>query len=229
MAKRRKTRREQDETLIDIVQTKEEAQDFFEKNQSLVLGILIGLVVGIGGYLAYKYAYQVPREAAGSEALYVAENQFARDSFALALESPGGDAEGFLDIIENYSGTQSANLAKYYAGVSYLNLGRYEDAISFLESYDADDSVTPIMKNGALADAYAETGDLEKAKSLYKRAANAEDNNMLSPYYLYKYALLSRRLGNDSDAMEAFKTISEKYPESTQARTAEKFIAQTNG
>ena len=77
---------EDEETLVDIVEVKEHAQDFFERNQSLILGAITGLVLILGGYLGYKYAYQAPREQAGLEAIYKAENQFKRDSFALDPE-----------------------------------------------------------------------------------------------------------------------------------------------
>ena len=83
----------------------------------------------VGGYLFYDLMVKTPNENAAKEAMYRAEEQFARDSFALALENPGAGFGGFLDIIDEYPGTSAANLAKYYSGISYLNLGRYEAAI----------------------------------------------------------------------------------------------------
>jgi len=214
-----------DETLVDIVEAKEVAQDFFERNQSLVLGLLVGGILLLGAYLAYSFGYKAPREAAAMEAMYKAQEQFSKDSFALALENPGGGFDGFLTISEDYSGTKAGNLAKYYAGVSYLNLGRYEDAISYLESYSANDDITPIMKAGALGDAYAETGNLDKALGLYKTAANAENNEFLTPYYLYKYAILSKKQGGSADALAAFERIQKEYPNSNEAGEAERYAA----
>lgn len=201
------------------------ADNFFEQNQKLILNILIGLVVAVGLYMAYKYLYMAPKEKSAINAMYVAEEQFAKDSFALALENQGGAFEGFLDIIENYSGTKSANLAKYYAGISYLNLGRFEDAISYLESYSAKDDVTAATKAGALGDAYAETGNKEKALSMYKKAA-AYENDMLTPYYLHKIAMMSYADGKTQEALEQLKTIKEKYPTSSESIEAEKLIAR---
>ena len=116
---RRKTNKKQDETLVDLVEVKESAQDFLESNQKLVIGLGLVIVLIIAGYLGYKYGYQGPREENASEQIFKAQIQFERDSFALALESPGEGYEGFLDIIDNYGGTKVANTAKYYAGVSY--------------------------------------------------------------------------------------------------------------
>jgi tetratricopeptide (TPR) repeat protein len=215
---------EDDDTLVDIVEVKEQAQDFFEKNQTLLIGGLALLLILIGGYLAYKYAYQEPREVAGMEAMYKAEYQFKQDSFALALTNPGEGMDGFLDIIENYSGTKASNLASYYAGISYLNLGQYDAAIDYLNDYTASDDITPITKFGALGDAYAESGDLDKAKENYRKAAES-DNDFLTPYYLNKLGVLNMKQGNNAEALENFKKIEADYPQAMEARDAKKYVA----
>ncbi len=215
---------EDDDTLVDIVEVKEQAQDFFEKHQNLVIGGLAVLLLLIGGYLAYKYAYIEPREADGMEAIYKAEFQFKQDSFALALTNPGEGMEGFLDIIENYSGTKVANLASYYAGISYLNLGQYEAAIDYLNDYSAYDDITPITKYGALGDAYAETGDLDSALENYKKAANS-DNDFLTPYYLNKLGVLNMKQGNNDAALKNYERIEADYPQASEARDAKKYIS----
>jgi len=213
-----------DETLVDIVEVKEQAQDFFEKNQTLVLGALVGLVLLLGGYAAYKFGYQAPREKESLDAIQQAQYQFERDSFALALANPGAGAEGFLDIADNYSGTKVGNLANYYAGISYLNIGNYDGAIAHLNDYSANDDVTPITKAGALGDAYAEKGDMDKAKSSYQKAVNS-DNNLLTPYYLNKLAVLSMSNGDNATAVSSFQRIADDYPQSAEAKEAGKYIS----
>lgn len=215
---------EDDETLVDIVEVKEQAQDFFEKHQNLLIGGLAALLLLIGGYLAYKYAYQEPRENAGMEAMYKAEFQFKQDSFALALTNPGEGMEGFLDIIENYSGTKASNLASYYAGVSYLNLGQFDAAIDYLNDYSASDDITPITKYGALGDAYAESGEFGKALDNYKKAANS-DNDFLTPYYLNKLGVLNMKEGNNAAALLNYQKIEADYPQAAEAKDAKKYIS----
>jgi tetratricopeptide (TPR) repeat protein len=222
---RRKKKQVQDETIVDIVEAKETAQDYFERNKVLVLAVVAALVVIIGGYLFYDLLVKTPNEEAAKEAMYRAEEQFARDSFALALENPGAGFDGFLDIIDNYPGTSASNLAKYYSGISYLNLGRYDAAIEFLEDFSPAGEVTPIMKFGALGDAYSETGDLNKALSMYNKASDT-DNNFLTPYYLKKYGLLAEKQGDSASAQKAYNRIKDEYPESVEAQDIEKYIAQ---
>lgn len=214
-----------DDTLLDIVEVKENAQDFFERNQTLVLGLLVAAVLLAGGYLAYKYGYQAPREKNSMEAIHQAEYQFQRDSFALALsDNPGNGKEGLLQIIDNYGGTKVGNLANYYAGISYLNLGQYEVAIEYLDDYSANDDITPITKNGAKGDAYAELGQMDKALANYKKAVNS-DNSLLTPYYLNKLAILSMNQGDNSTALNSFQKIADDYPQSAESRDAEKYIS----
>ncbi len=227
MAKRR-SKKAAEETLIDVVEVKEHAQDYFEKNKYLILGVLGAIVLIAGGYLFYTLGLKAPKEKMAMEAIYKAEQQFERDSFALALENPGGGFEGFLDIIDNYNGTKAANLAKLYAGISYLNLGRYDDAIAYLEAHSGEGNVSPIMKNGNLGDAYSEMGDYDKAISFYKKAVSAGDNELLTPYYMNKLALLQRRQGDDAGALSNFQKIKEKYPDSNEGINVDRYIALLN-
>ncbi len=223
-----KGRQKSSDILVDVQQVTgsgANTSNFFEKNQKLILNILIGLVACFALYMAYKFLYLAPREKSAVNAMYVAEEQFAKDSFALALENPGGGFEGFLDIIDNYSGTKTANLAKYYAGVSYLNLGRFEDAIQYLNNYSAKDDVTSATKAGVLGDAYAETGDKDKALSFYKKAA-AYDNELLTPYFLHKIAIMYYADGKTKEALEQLEIIKSKYPTSNESNEAEKLIAR---
>ena len=90
MARRKQKNRKQDETLVDLVETKEHFEDFFERNQTMVLSVLTGIVLLIGGYLAYVNFVQGPMVAEAADQMTMAQTQFEKDSFALALSNPGG-------------------------------------------------------------------------------------------------------------------------------------------
>jgi tetratricopeptide (TPR) repeat protein len=213
-----------EDELINLSEVTEQAHDFYQKHQKTILGVLFGVVGLLGAYFLYKNLYLAPREKSAVEAMYQAENMFAKDSFAAALTNPGGGADGFEAIIDNYSGTKAANSAKYYAGICNLNLGKFQEAIDYLEDYSACDDITPTMKFGALGDAYAENGDLSKAESFYSKAANASKNEFLSPIYLNKLGLLNFKNGKNDEALKIFQKIKDEYPLSNEARDAEKFL-----
>lgn len=215
--------------VVEVVEVKGSninATDFFAKNQKMISYVAIGIGVVAALYFGYKYLYLGPREKEAVNAMFKAEEQFAKDSFALALENPGGGFDGFLGIIDNYGGTKSSNLAHYYAGISYLNLGKFEEAKQYLEDYSAKDEVTSIMKTGALGDVEAELGNKEKAMELYKKAANASENDMLTPYYLHKIAMMYYADGKNKEATEQLEIIKSKYPDSNEFREAEKLLAK---
>ena len=229
MATRKQSNSKADDTIVNIVDASEGAQDFFEKNQNMILGVIGGLAIIIGGYFAYTHLYQAPRQAEAVEQMFQAQFQFEQDSFALALSNPGGGYGGFLDIIDNYSGTKAANLAKYYAGVCYLNLGQYESAVDNLEGFNPKGKVTPIMKFGALGDAYSELGDLDKAASMYSKAAKADENDVLTPYYLKKLGMLLEYKQDYSGALKAYEEIKKDYPTAPDAQNIDKYIVRVSG
>lgn len=228
MAKRKKNTDYIEEIEEVSVKTNESGiQSMFSQNQLVLLGIAGAVLLIVGAYLAYSLLYMAPKEKTAMEQMFKAEFQFQQDSFALALEAPGGGFDGFLDIIENYSGTKAANLAKYYAGVCYLNLGRYEDAITFLESHNEKGNVTTVTKYGALGDAYSEVGDFDKALSSYEKASKG-NTDVLSPYYLYKMGLLAYKEKENEKALKAFKRLETDFPKSTEAEEAKKYISLLN-
>jgi tetratricopeptide (TPR) repeat protein len=224
MATRKPKKKE--ETLVDIVQVKEKAEDFFERNQLAVLGGLGAIVLIVGGLFVYHNLYKIPRNERAMAQMFQAQFQFDRDSFALALENPGGGYDGFLDIIDKFSGTKASNLANYYAGVSYLHLGRYEAAIEFLNSYKPGGDITPILKQGTLGDAYSELQEWNKAISHYDKAIANGDNNYLTPYYLKKLGLLHTHQGNHEKALKAFERIKKDYPNTSASQDIDKYIAR---
>lgn len=200
------------------------SQSFFEENQKVILGGITVILVFVIGFILYHNLIRKPREAEAVNAIYMAEMQFERDSFENALLNPGAGNMGFLDIIDEYKRTPTANLAKYYAGISYLKLGRYEAAVSYLEDFKAKGKITPITKYGALGDAYSELEQYNKAISAYKKAADAGNNSFLTPYYLKKLGMLYEHQEKYKDALTAYHRIRDNYPDSPDGYNIEKYI-----
>lgn len=228
MATRKSNQKKGDETLLDLVEVRSQAQQFLDKNRTLVYGVVGGLVVIALGIFLYKNLYADPRQRDAVEQMFQAQVQFEKDSFKLALTNPGGGYSGFLDVIDNYSGSKAANLSKYYAGICYLHLGQFDAAISYLEDFSAAGEVTPAMKAGALGDAYAEKGDLAKAMTQYQKAAKETKNEVIAPYYLKKIGMLHEKNGNLAEAKAAYESIKNDYASSAAAADIEKYIIRVS-
>jgi len=226
MAALRRKQKIQDETLIDLSQAKVTAAHFWERNQKLILGIVGGLVLVIGGWAFYKFVIVEPRQKEAVEQMFQAQFQFERDSFDLALNNPGGGYSGFLEIIDQYGSTPAGNSARYYAGICYLNMGNFDEAIKHLEKFSPSDDILSAMKQGALGDAYAELGQLDKALSQYNKAAAAGNNDLTAPYFLLKVGQLHEKQGNAAEARKAYEKIRSEYPDSEEGMDIEKYLAR---
>jgi tetratricopeptide (TPR) repeat protein len=224
MAKRRIIPKNTDDTLIDLEEVTGNAKNFLDRYQNILLIAVTGIAVLVGGFWAYNNLYKTPKEIEAADQMFQAELQFQKDSFQLALENPGGGFDGFLSIIDKYSGTPQANLAKYYAGICYLNMGKFDEAIQYLQDYSPKGEVMTIMTNGAIGDAHAEKDELDKAITFYEKAAKAGSNSAVTPYYYKKLGMLHEKQGNMKAALEAYQKVRDEYPTSSEGQNIEKYI-----
>ncbi|MGE5354874.1 MAG: tetratricopeptide repeat protein [Deltaproteobacteria bacterium] len=214
----------EDEVIVDVIESTDYKQSFIEKYQNYLIYAAGGILLVVAAFFAYKYLYLAPKEKEAITEMRQAELQFERDSFALALDKPGEGFMGFNEIIDEYSGTKAGNLAKYYAGLCYLNTGKFQEAIDLLNDFDEDELLTSIPKYGALGDAYSELKDFENAKKYYKIAVEKKANDLLTPYYLHKLAILYRSESKNDEAAKYFKRLKEEFPSSSYGRDVEKMI-----
>ena len=100
-------------------------------------------------YFGYEKFILQPKINEADQEIFTAQKYFNEainndeqsDSlFNLSLNGAEGKF-GFLDIIENYSGTPAANLSFYYSGVSYYNLEKFDLAIKNLNSFKSNDDI----------------------------------------------------------------------------------------
>jgi len=226
MAIKRKQVKKDEETLINLATARTRMSMFFEENQKIILGVIGGIVLVVGGWLVYHNLIMQPKEEKAMAQMWMAQVQFEQDSFSVALDNPGGGYSGFLKIISDYKGTKAANLSNYYAGISYLNLGNFDSALSFLNDFHPNGVIGKVMKHGALGDVYSELNQMDKAVENYKKAAEASDNELLTPYYLKKLAMLYETQNDYAKALEIYKRIKSKYPNSNEALSIDKYIAR---
>lgn len=200
-------------------------ENYIEENQKSLTIIIIAIIVIVGGYLGYKRFVMAPKEKEAQSQMWMAEQYFAKDSFNLALNGDGNYL-GFLDIIEEYGITKSANLANYYTGISYLHLGQYENAIEYLKQFESDDKMIAPIAYGAIGDAYVELDNTDDALVFYNKAVTSSENNFTTPIYLLKLGTLQENNGNYKKALEAYKHIEKDFPNTTEGRQISKYISR---
>lgn len=223
-ASRKQEHRDAEESIESALNQTENF--LYNHGKSLLIALAV-IVLVIGGFMAYKYIYVAGRTEKAAGMIFAAEQQFARDSFALALNGDGNYA-GFLEVIENYGSTPQGNIARHYAGICYLKLGDADNALAQLEKYKVVKGVPAQIINaqnfGLRGDIYANRGDFAKAAELYGKAVEASDNNFTAPTFLKKQGLAYSRLGNRDAALSAFQKIEDFYPASVEGRDIDKYI-----
>ena len=146
--------------------------------------------------------------------------------FNLSLNGAEGKF-GFLDIIENYSGTPAANLSFYYSGVSYYNLEKFDLAIKNLSSFESNDDILSALAMSTIGDSFIQLNQLEDGLNYFEKAlSNANDNSFIKPIILLKSGNIALALNKKSKARNYFQQIKDDFPESQQASTIEINIAQ---
>ena len=227
MAKK-KQKPAEDEVIVDVTAQISKAEKFIQDNQKNIVATIIGLVAGVAIYFAYTLLYMAPREKEAQAELYKAQEYFQNDSLRLALNGGAGNL-GFLDIINDYSGTKAAKLSRYYAGISHLHLGEFEEAIRQLEKFNSKDEVFGPLAKGAIGDAFLELDQPKEALEYYTKAARMSKNKFVTPLFLMKAGQVAEMQGNYKLALENFKTIESDYKDSREASGIRRHIGRMEG
>lgn len=206
-------------------------EEWVAKNQKYILIILGAIALLTVGYVVYQKFVAEPKETEAANEMFVAQQNFqqaidgvASDSlFNLALNGADGKL-GFIQIAEQYSGTDAGNLANYYAGVSFLHIGKYVDAIKYLDEFKADSKMLDALAKGAIGDAFAQRNQLKEAAEYYVKAADVEENEFTRPRFLLKAGQVQLALGNKADALKNFTEIKEKYMSTPEGATIDAMI-----
>ena len=201
------------------------AEFFFEQYRNIILGVAVVLAVGIGGWWGYNNFIKGPKESKAKDAIIYAQKYFEMDSITMALKGDGTHL-GFEAIAKEFSGTAAGNRATFCAGICNLKLGKYEETIKYLEGFDTPDPLIKARKFGCLGDASSELNQMDKAIEYYKKAADAADNDLTTPTYLYRAALALEQKGSKKEALELYKKINTGYPGSQEGIAAEIYIAK---
>lgn len=196
---------EEPEVIVD--KAEEFFQDKKKKNFTFIFGgILIAATVG---WFLYKGQIQSQNEEAQEE-MFQAMYFYEADSLSKALNGDGLNY-GFLQIINDYSGTDAANLANFYAGSIYMNLSDFNSAIRHLKDFSASDYVVQARAYALIGDCYLELAQYDEAENYYEQAVDYKSNESYTPVYLQKLAIARENAGKYAEAAQAYDQIITEY------------------
>ena len=208
MAKNKKQQATDEPIALDVQLIKGEA--FIEKNWKKIAIVLGAVIVIVAGVYAYKH-YMAGQELEAQKAIAGAQTAFAQQQYEQSLKGEG-NMKGFLKIIDEFGGTETANVAKLYAGLAYAKTDKVDEAIKMLEDFSAqdDDMVSPAAI-AALGNLYVKKGDNEKGIKTLIKAAEKADNDAVSPVFLLQAGEVYESLGQNDKALELYNKIKKQY------------------
>ena len=180
--------------------TKTEA--FFDKYKKAIVGCVAAVIAIIVCVILANNYYFEPRANEASTELAKSQELFGQQQYDKALV-------GFQKVAADYSSTDAGNLAQLYIGICQANLGKWQEA-------------------GALGNAYANLNQLDKAVEHLKKAAKMADNNSLSPTFLIQAGEILESQGKKAEALELYKEVKEKYFNSMQYQSIDKYIERAS-
>lgn len=230
---------EEQSTTAEVFNTLDEGagktEAWVAKNQKFIFIIIGAAALLILGYLAYQQFIQEPNEEEAANEMFQAQQYFEAALAAPAAESDslfnlalnGGEGKfGFLDIIEEYSGTDAANISRYSAGMAFLNINKYNEAIEHLDDFKSKDLILSALAKGAIGDAFLQLNQPEEALNYYSKAASENTNTFTTPRFLLKAAITALNLGEAGKAEDFLTRISEEFPDSPQADQVDVYLGQ---
>lgn len=205
------------------------SEAFVEKYKKPLVYGLIALVVVVVAVVLFNVLYLAPRADKANTAMAKGQEYFNNEQFDKALNGDGATFKGFAKLADEYSGTDAANLCHLYAGLCYANLGKWNEAVKELDSYSAaDDMMVSPAAMAALGNAYAQTGNIDKAVSALKKAASMADsqvdggvNNSIAPTFLLQAGQLLESQNKKADALAIYQDIKKKYVNSQLVQSSE--------
>ena len=200
-------------------------ETFVNQYQNYIIGAILSVLVLFSAYYAYDKLIIQPKTVESNLEIFTAQKYFDlavksdedKDSlFNLALNGAEGKY-GFLDIIENYSGTDASNISYYSAGMAYYNLKKYDLAIEFLENFSSDDQILQSLSYSTIGDAFVQLNQFDDGLNYYETALSYSENSFIKPVILQKAGDLAKELGKLNAAKKYYQEIKDDFPKSNEA------------
>ena len=181
------------------------------------LGSVLGLLVL---YFAYRQFIWSPINEKSKESYYRGLNLAVKDSTDAAINE-------LEPVVKKYDGKQGGEIAQFVLARQYMTKGDFKKAIESLEDVDVNDTYVSVYKLGLMADCNSELGKYQEALDLYLEAAEKNENDLTTPSFLFKAALVAEEMKNFEEANELYTRIKGNYLNFSNSKSIDKYIART--
>lgn len=209
---------------LDIGEMYTKSELFLEDNKKGVTIAVVAVLVIVAGLFGYRKFISEPQAKQARETIWKAQYYFEIDSLDKALNGDGNYL-GFAQVAESYGSTPTGQLAKFYIAVINHQQGEYETALSYYKEAKLDDDVLRVMAVGNQGDVLVELDRPAEAVAQFMKAADLVKSDFTTPMFLMKAGISYQQQSDWKNAAKCFGRIAVEYPNSPDAKTAEKYAA----
>ncbi|WP_185866097.1 tetratricopeptide repeat protein [Blattabacterium cuenoti] len=195
------------------------------KNNTIFFFIFLSIIIIVICFF-FKKLFLSPSEKKAMKELNYAQQYLYQGFIDKALNRKKDKINylGFYGIASKYPFTKAGNISKFYAGICYYKLGYYKESIKMMKNFSAKDEMLPAIKYGMIGDAFTQMKNKKEALKNYIIAANIRENEITTPLYYYKAALLSFSMNQYKNSKYFFQKIENKYPFFLYRKNVEKYL-----
>ena len=209
-----------------LVTTYFEAQTFFEANRKRLGTAMTILVVIIAAGWIY-FNNRAENNLSATTDLGKVMRLYDDGRYELAINgSPQENIRGLKQIVSDYGGTPSGEMAKLFLGNCYFALDQYDNALSVYEDASIGDKDLQASVYAGIAACHGAKNNPQEAARYYEKALSTDAASLHAPEYLYRAASSYVAAGNKEKAANLLDRLKKEFPQSAFARDADRLSAQ---
>jgi tetratricopeptide (TPR) repeat protein len=199
---------------------------FYEEKKKLVHGILLGLLA-VTAIVVWALNTMNENNLKATSLLGNVLPYFERGQYEVAINGiPQENIRGLKEIVENYGSSKAGKMAAFFLANSYYALGKYEDALTYFKQTDLAEDDMQASAIAGIGSCYEALKNNAQAAENYEKAAYKASTKSYCAEYMHHAAINYATSGNREKASSLYKKIKKDYPQTSQARESERYIAQ---
>lgn len=222
--KKKVTKREiKEDTLVTAYF---EAQSWFEANRKRVGTIVTTVLIAAIAVWFYFNNLTTQNKAATADLGNILR-YYDQGEYETAINgSPRENLRGLRQIVDEYGGTASGELAAFYLANSYYALGEYAKALEYYEKAEVNDKSIQASVTAGIAACREALGAYAEAARAYEKAAKDDEMKLHTAENLYRAAHCYLLAGEPKKGEDLLKSLKTNYSMSPFAREADRLLVR---